>query len=177
MHTCSLALVNPFTKQLYGCKALLHTLVKYGFVEFIFTSAYFFSLSLSSFFLFATQEKCNIMQFRLRLKRFRLRNRYRYQWFRPILSADTEFRSDTNGACWSSKMAHKIFCHLTKSYRQQALRAYCSNLYNVKKRPRTWPPKTIYEKPSEFSTVMAMDISQGMKWRPSWWTSVSLSLS
>ena len=28
-------LVNPFTKPLYGCKALLHTLVKYGFVKFI----------------------------------------------------------------------------------------------------------------------------------------------
>ena len=64
-------------------------------LHILFTSPYFFSLSLL-FFLFATQEKCNIMQFRLRLKRFRLQNRYRYQWFRPILSADTEFRSDTS---------------------------------------------------------------------------------
>ena len=47
--------------------------------------------------------------------------------------------------------------------RQQLSRAYSSNSYTVPKRPRTWPPKTIYEKPSEFSTVMAMDISQGMK--------------
>ena len=33
-------------------------------------------------------------KFRFRKKKFRLWNRY--QWFRPILSADTEFRSDTS---------------------------------------------------------------------------------
>ena len=88
-HCVPALLVTPFTKHLYGCKALSHTLVKYGFVEFLFTSAYFFFspyfFSLSSFFLFATllkplktQKKCNIMQFRFRLRRFRLRYRYRY---------------------------------------------------------------------------------------------------
>ena len=51
MHTCSLVLVNPFTKQLYGCKALLHTLVKYGFVEFLLCLLFFVSLF---FFSFAT---------------------------------------------------------------------------------------------------------------------------
>ena len=44
LHTCSLVLVTPFTKHLYGCKALLHTLVKYSFVEFLFTryTSFFF---------------------------------------------------------------------------------------------------------------------------------------
>ena len=50
-------LVNPFTKHHYGCKALLHTLVKYSFVEFLFTTYTFyksllFFLSLSVFFFF-----------------------------------------------------------------------------------------------------------------------------
>ena len=48
------ALVNPFTKHLNGCKALLHTLVKYRFVEFLFTRYTFYKcllfFSLSSFF-------------------------------------------------------------------------------------------------------------------------------
>ena len=57
----------------------------------------------------------------------------------------------------------KIGYILVQEDRQQALRAYRPNSFTVPKRPRTWPPKTIYEKPSEFSTVMAMDISQGMK--------------
>ena len=50
IHLCILIhsqLVTPFTKPLSECKALLHILVKYGFVKFIlqqacFTSAYFF---------------------------------------------------------------------------------------------------------------------------------------
>ena len=41
-HCAPALLVTPFTKHLYGCKALSHTLVKYGFVEFLFTCAYFF---------------------------------------------------------------------------------------------------------------------------------------
>ena len=57
-HCAPALLVTPFTKHLYGCKALSHTLVKYGFVEFLFTCAYFFFspyffFSLF-FFLFAT---------------------------------------------------------------------------------------------------------------------------
>ena len=105
MHTCSLVLVNPFTKQLYGCKALLQTLVKYGFVEFIFTSAYFF-FSLSLLFLFATQEKCNIMQFRFLLKGLRLRYRYRNSVSVSVPDTDTEFRSDTshNTVQWGSQI-------------------------------------------------------------------------
>ena len=39
------------------------------------------------------KKKFEKKKFRFRKKKFRLR--YRYQWFRPILSADTEFRSDT----------------------------------------------------------------------------------
>ena len=59
----------------------------------LFTSPYFF---FSLFFFFVCySRKMQYNAIRLRLKRFRLRNRYQYQWFRPILSADTEFRSDT----------------------------------------------------------------------------------
>ena len=48
-------LVNPFTKPLYGCKALLHTLVKYDFVEFILQVPTFF---LPLLFVFRHGKKC-----------------------------------------------------------------------------------------------------------------------
>ena len=40
-------LVNPFTKLLYTCKALSHTLVKCGFVELILKESIFFPLFFS----------------------------------------------------------------------------------------------------------------------------------
>ena len=98
MHTCSFVLVIPFTKHPYGCKALLHTLVKYSFVEFLFSRYTFYKclfFFLSLLFLFATQEKCNIMQFRLRLKMLRLRYRYRISASVSVPDTDTEIRSDT----------------------------------------------------------------------------------
>ena len=66
--------MHKITKPLYGCKALLHTLVKYGFVEFILQVPTFFSLSSFSFvFLQHTKkdrEKCAIEKFIFRSSKF-----------------------------------------------------------------------------------------------------------
>ena len=43
-----LTLVTPFTKLLFTCKALLHTLVKYCFVELILQDYFFLYLSFFS---------------------------------------------------------------------------------------------------------------------------------
>ena len=57
-----LTLVNPFTKLLFTCKALLHTLVKYCFVELILQDYFFLYLSFFLQLISMYNKKCRIGQ-------------------------------------------------------------------------------------------------------------------